>query len=72
MNVHLCPREGEGYLDSRPVSSRIDGVHSAGLALVVVVDFTAVHRLDEVLAAGQQWSQEEEDDGSQLEHTLSF
>lgn len=60
--MKLSPREGEVYLDSRPLSKGIDGVHSTGEALVLFVDVTAVHRLDELLAAGQQRSQEEEDD----------
>ncbi len=62
LNVNLRPREDEMYLDSRCGSDGIDGVHSTGSAVVMVMDVTAVHWLEELLAAGQQWSQEEEDD----------
>ena len=42
-------------------SDGIDGVHSTGSALVLVIDVAAVQREVDGHAGGQQWSQEEED-----------
>ena len=50
------------YLDSRRGSDGVDGEHSAGSAAVTVMDATAVQRKMQTVAAGQRWSQEEEED----------
>lgn len=62
------PREGDVYLDSRRGSDGIDGEHSTGSAGVVIIDVAAVHWQDELLAAGQHRSQEQED-WQQLDRT---
>ena len=62
MKVHLRPTEDEVYLDSRRGSDGIDGVHSTGSVLVLFLDVTAVHWQDELGAAGERWSQEEDED----------
>lgn len=49
----LCP----GYLHSRPVSERIDGVHSTECTLLLLMDVTAVHWFDDLFAVSQQWNQ---------------
>ena len=61
VKVHLDPRQDEVYLDSRRGSYGIDGVHSTGSAVVIIMDVAAVQREDEGHAGGQQRSQEEED-----------
>ena len=50
------------YLYSRRGSDGIDGVHSTGSAFIIVTDVTAVQREIQTVAAGQRWSQEEEED----------
>lgn len=75
MNRTQSPREGGLYLHRRPFSKGIDGVHAAALASVLVADVAAVPRLDELRAAGQRRSEEEDDeDRWQLEQrrSLSF
>lgn len=75
MNRTQSPREGGLYLHRRPFSKGIDGVHAATLASVLAADVAAVPRLDELRAAGQRRSEEEDDeDRWQLEQrrSLSF
>lgn len=48
------------YLDSRPGSIRIDGEHPTALSLVMMDDTAVLRMLFN--AAGERWSQEEDDD----------
>ena len=64
INVNLRPREEDVYLDSRPGSIRIDGEHPTALSLVMMDDTAVLRMLFN--AAGERWSQEEDDDWEQL------
>ncbi|XP_026171895.1 uncharacterized protein LOC113135819 [Mastacembelus armatus] len=58
--THLLPhRLDEAYLDSRPLSQGVDGVHPTLHVLVLLMELAAVHWLGKPSAAAEQRSQEE-------------